>query len=363
MTTQSTPKTAPTWPKVVKAYQNPDRRSWIQIFNTFVPLFITYGLMYYALIEVSYLLTLLLGVVAAGLTVRVFIIQHDAGHGSFFKNNTWNDRIGIFCSLFTLTPYEFWRKSHAIHHAHNGDLEHRGTGDVYTMTFEEYKSASPRQRLWYRIYRHPIMMILVGPPLMFIVLHRSPFAWSHARSKAERMSLIRTDLMFLGVVALFSLLIGWQSFLLIWLPTAMMTASMGVWMFYVQHQFEDAYWTVKPEWDYAEAALHGSTFYRLPKVLQWFTGNIGFHHIHHLSPKIPNYELERCHKENQEFQEVPTLTIRSSIALVLSNLAVFDQEANKLISFKAAHAKIKALEIEEAAQQKPSVSPAAAGTD
>lgn len=360
MSTQAPPKEKPMWAKIVKQYQNPDYRSWIQIANTFVPMSVLYVLMYLSL-EVNYILTLLLAIPTGGMIVRAFIIQHDAGHGSFFKNQKWNNRIGIFCSVFTLTPYEFWRHSHAVHHAHNGDLEWRGTGDVYTMTFDEYHNASRRERLWYRIYRHPVMMIMLGPPLMFIVLHRTPFALPHARSKAERVSIIRTDVMALTVFAFFSLLIGPLTLLSIWLPAACLSASMGVWMFYVQHQFEDAYWTSKPEWDYVDAALHGSTFYRLPKWLHWFTGNIGYHHIHHLSPKIPNYELERAHNENELFQDVPTLTIWSSIKLVIANLAIIDEESGKLINFPQAHRKER--ETAQAESRGEQTQMAAAGTD
>jgi acyl-lipid omega-6 desaturase (Delta-12 desaturase) len=362
VTTQAPRKEKPVWAKIVKQYQKADHRSWVQIANTFIPLAILYVLMYLSM-NISYVLTLLLAPIAAGLTVRVFIIQHDAGHGSFFKNNKLNNRIGIFCSLFTLTPFEFWRHSHAVHHAHNGDLEWRGTGDVDTWTFEEYRAATPRQRFWYRIYRHPLMMIVFGPPIMFLILHRTPFALKHARGEKERLSIIRTDIMAIVAFAFFSLLIGPQTFFMIWFPTAWMTASMGVWMFYVQHQFEDAYWTVKPDWDYADAALHGSTFYRLPKWLHWFTGNIGYHHIHHLSPKIPNYELERAHKENEQFQDVPTLTVWSSIKLVISNLAIIDEEQGKLINFPAAHRKLAALEAAESRQQALNKAATHAGTD
>lgn len=362
MSVQTSPKKErPAWVTVVKPYQRADYRSWIQVANTFIPLAIVYVLMYLAL-DVSYLLTLLLAPIAAGLTVRVFIIQHDAGHGSFFNSQKMNDRIGIFCSIFTLTPYEFWRKSHAIHHAHNGDLEHRGTGDVYTMTFEEYHNSTPRQRLFYRLYRHPIMLFVFGPPLMFMVLHRAPFALKHARSKQERLSILRTDILATMAMIGFSWLVGPATFFMIWFPTAWLTASMGVWMFYVQHQFEDAYWASKPEWDYADAALHGSTFYKLPKWMHWFTGNIGYHHIHHLSPKIPNYKLETVHKSHPEFQEVPTLTLKSSIKLAFSNLAIYDEEQKKLISFKAAHRKERELAKAAAANSAEENAPATAGT-
>ena len=341
MSVQVSKKEKPTWVKVVARYQNPTTASIWQIINSFVPFFAVWALMALTIGDVPYILTTLMGLVASGFMLRIFIIQHDCGHGSFLKSRKAMSLIGNVCGVLTFTPYDWWRTNHAIHHAHTGDLDFRGTGDIHTMTLQEYMAASRWQRLGYRLYRHPVVIFLFGAPLMFLVLHRTPFSWKHARSKAGRMSIVRTDLLILALIAGLSLLIGFKEFVMIELPIIMFTSSMGVWMFYIQHQFEDAYWSTKPDWDYATAAMQGSSFFKLPKVLQWFTGNIGFHHIHHLSPRIPNYELERCHVENPDFQDVPTLTLWDSIKVVTSRISLWDEEQQKLINFREAHRREK----------------------
>lgn len=331
-------KKKPAWVEKVAPYSTPKISPSIwQMVNSFGPYFGIILLMLLTFGHIPYILTLLMAPIAAGFAMRIFIIQHDCGHGSFFKSKRANALVGSFCGVLTLTPYEFWRMSHAIHHAHNGDLNHRGTGDVYTMTFKEYREASPRQRLGYRIYRHPLMMFVFGPVLMFTVLHRAPFALKHARTKAGRQSIIRTDIAALVITVAMVLIFGLVPYFAVYLPVIWVSATVGVWMFFVQHQFEDAYWSQDPDWDYADAALKGSSYYKLPKVLQWFSGNIGLHHIHHLSPRIPNYLLQKCHDENPEFQEVVTLTLMDSVRIVASNLALWDGEQEKLISFKEAH--------------------------
>jgi omega-6 fatty acid desaturase (delta-12 desaturase) len=212
------------------------------------------------------------------------------------------------------------------------------------MTFKEYNESGKWQRLGYRIYRHPIVMFIIGPLLMFVVLHRAPFALKHARSNAGKWSIIRLDLCVIAILVLAASTIGLKSFFLVWFPTALFTGMIGVWMFYVQHQFEDVYWSQDPDWDYGDAALKGSTYYKLPKIFQWFSGNIGLHHIHHLSPMIPNYKLQSCHDENPMFQEVVTLTFWDSIKIVTSGYAMWDQESEKLISFRRAHRMEKEME-------------------
>jgi omega-6 fatty acid desaturase (delta-12 desaturase) len=330
-------KEKPTWTRVVAAYQTPRISTSIwQIINSFGPFFGLFVLAYLAL-DVSYLLTLALDALIAGFMIRIFIIQHDCGHGSFFKSKRANQITGNICGILTMTPYDFWRTSHAIHHAHNGDLDHRGTGDVYTMTLKEYQASTPWQRFTYRLYRNPLLIFLVGPVLMFTIMHRTPLSWRHARSRQGRLSLIRTDLALLAIFTVLVLLMGWKDLLLVYFPVIYLASSIGVWMFYIQHQFEDAYWSQPPDWDYAQAALQGSTYYRLPKILQWFSGNIGLHHIHHLSPRIPNYELQRCHDENLDFQNVVTITLWDSLKLVARNLSLWDEEQQKLISFREAH--------------------------
>lgn len=327
-------KAKPAWVRIVAAYQKPQiNTSAIQIVNSFLP-FTFFIILAALLVNTSFLLSLPFSVLAAGFMMRVFIIQHDAGHGSFFKSKKWNTIIGNICSVVTLTPYDMWRTNHAIHHAHNGDLEHRGTGDVYTMTADEYRALSQVKRFGYRLYRHPLFLFLVGGPMMFLVLFRLPFAYKHIHNRRGLMSVIRTDLAFLTLIAIGWLTIGLGNFLLVYIPMVATAASVGVWLFYVQHQFEEAYWSKDPHWTYEDAALKGSTYYKLPRILQWFSGNIGLHHIHHLSPLIPNYLLQDCHDENPEFHNVVTLTLWSSIKLVVKNLALWDEANEQMITFR-----------------------------
>ncbi|MBI5930759.1 MAG: fatty acid desaturase [Chloroflexi bacterium] len=327
-------KTKPTWVRIVAAYQKPAiNTSIIQILNSYVP-FWFFLILACVLVNVSLLLSLPCSLLAAGFMMRVFIIQHDAGHGSFFKSKKWNTLVGNLCSIVTLTPYDMWRTNHAIHHAHNGDLNHRGTGDIYTMTVNEYRELPALKRFGYKMYRNPAFLFIIGAPMMFLVLFRFPFAYKHTHNRRGIMSIIRTDLQFAAFLVLMSLGFGVGNFLLAYFPMIFFASSAGVWMFYVQHQFEDAYWSKDPHWTYEDAALKGSTYYKLPKVLQWFTGNIGLHHIHHLSPLIPNYLLQECHDENPEFQQVVTLTIWSSVKLVAKNLALWDEATEKMMTFR-----------------------------
>lgn len=285
--------------------------------------------MYFSL-DISYWLTLLLALPAAGFVVRLFIIQHDCGHGSFFNSRKANDLTGMFCSVFTLTPYHYWQKSHAIHHANAGNLEHRGIGDIYTMTVNEYLRQSKWGRLKYRLYRNPLILFFVVPTLLFVILYRLPTSKAKAL-KRVRSSVYWTNLAIALLVGGMIWLVGLKAFLLIHVPIIIITSSAGTWLFFVQHQFEDTYWANNEAWDYTLAALQGSSYYKLPKILQWFTGNIGFHHIHHLSPRIPNYHLEKCHDENSVFQQVVVLTPRSSLKSIF--LSLWDEEQKKLISF------------------------------
>jgi acyl-lipid omega-6 desaturase (Delta-12 desaturase) len=319
------------WKKMVQPFQASDaRKSVWQVFSSFVPFFLLWFLMYLSL-QYSYWLTLLLALPTAGMVVRIFIIQHDCGHGSFFKSRQANDRLGVICGLFTLTPYHQWRKSHAVHHATAGNLARRDVQDVYTMTVREYNAASPQKKLRYRLYRNPITLFVITPMTLFLVLYRFPGPFSRRK---ERLGVLWNDLAIVGIVLVVSLLIGFRSFLLVHLPIIFIASTVGTWLFFVQHQFEETYWADGEEWDYATAALKGSSFYKLPRVLQWFTGNIGFHHIHHLSPRIPNYLLEECHKQNPELQDVATLTLTSSLKSTF--LSLWDEDEKKLVSFRQA---------------------------
>jgi omega-6 fatty acid desaturase (delta-12 desaturase) len=316
------------WREIVARYQTPSvKRAVWQLVSTLVPLVILVILMNWSL-SVSYWLTLGLAVPAAGLTIRTFIIMHDCGHGSFLPSKTWNNIIGWVTGVLTTTPYAHWRREHAIHHATSGHLEQRGTGDISTMTVEEYLKAGRLRKIWYRIYRNPLILLIIGPIFLFIK-HRWPTRG--IAGKKEVLNVHTTNLALAALVTTLSLLIGFKDFMLIWLPIFLLSGSAGVWLFYVQHQFEDAYWRGGDEWDYATAAVAGSSYFRLPRVLQWFTGNIGFHHVHHLSPKIPNYCLEKCHRENPTFQKVVTLTMRESVRTL--GLRLWDEQSGRMVGF------------------------------
>ena len=316
------------WREIVARYQTPGVKPAVwQLVSTLIPLIASFVLMYWSL-SVSYWLTLLLAIPAAGLTIRTFIIMHDCGHGSFLPSKTWNNIIGWITGILTTTPYAHWRREHAIHHATSGHLEQRGTGDISTMTVREYLSASPLRKFWYRIYRNPVILLGFGPAFLFIK-HRWPTRGIAGRKEVWNVHL--TNLALAALITTLSLLIGFREFMLIWLPIFLLSGAAGVWLFYVQHQFEDAYWRGGEDWDYATAAVYGSSYFRLPKVLQWFTGNIGFHHVHHLSPKIPNYRLEKCHRENPTFQKVVTLTLRESVRTL--GLRLWDEESGRMVTF------------------------------
>ena len=318
----------PAWVDLVAKYQNPNLwRSLWQVINSLVPYAVLWFLMVRSL-AVGYWLTLLLTVPAAGLLVRVFIILHDCGHGSFFKSVKANDAVGVLCGILTFTPYLQWRHAHAVHHASSGDLDRRGVGDVLTLTVKEYMALPWWKRLGYRLYRSPVVMFGAAPLFLFLVGHRFTAGTSGRR---ERFNVHFTNLAVLTLALVLTYLIGLKAYLLIQIPIMGLAASAGVWMFYVQHQFEDTYWREHPEWQYADAALIGSSYYRLPKILQWFTGNIGLHHIHHLSPKIPNYKLQQAYDENPLFQRVTVVTLGESLKTI--PLKLWDEEQQKLVGF------------------------------
>lgn len=315
---------------LLKPYQKPDlKRSLWQSANTLIPLVSLWVLMYFS-IDYSYWLTLLLAIPTGGFAVRTFILFHDCGHGSFFKERWANSLLGSVAGVLLMTPYYYWRHEHAIHHAGAGDLNRRGTGDIWTMTVAEYKNASLWKKICYRGYRHPLIMLGVGPFFTFIASYRIP---RKTATKRERISIIRMNLVLMLIIAALCYLLGVTEFILVQLPITWVAGAAGIWMFYVQHQFEGVYWERGKDWDYVKAALQGSSYYKLPKVFQWFTGNIGFHHIHHLSPKIPNYFLEKCHNENEFLQDVPTLTFWQSLKTM--NLHLWDEQNHQLISFRA----------------------------
>ncbi|MCB1060725.1 MAG: fatty acid desaturase [Calditrichaeota bacterium] len=278
----------------------------------------------------SYWLTLGLSLFAAGFTVRLFIIQHDCGHMSFFPSRKWNDRLGYACSLFTMVPYFYWKRQHSLHHASNGNLDHRGHGDMDVFTVDEYLELSKIQRLRYRAYRNPLVFLLFGPLVLLFYINRH---WTDPvqYSPRDKRNVWITNVTMAATFALIGLWIGWIPFLKIAFPVLYIAAGAGIWLFYIQHQFEHTYWKPDDEWSFVRAAMQGSSFYKLPKLLQWFTGNIGFHHIHHLTPGIPNYRLEQIYNENPEFHDVFEVTIPSSLKTMF--LSVWDVKQQRLISF------------------------------
>jgi omega-6 fatty acid desaturase (delta-12 desaturase) len=324
----SRPDTAD-WRKTMARYQTPaiGRGVW-QLVNTLVPYTALWYLMHLS-VGVSWWLTVPLAVLAGAFLVRVFIIFHDCGHGSFFKSATANHIVGAITGVVTLTPYYHWRWEHAIHHASAGHLDRRGTGDVWTLTVQEYLEASRWKRFAYRLARNPVVLFVFAPLFLFLVLQRVPSLKAPSR---ERYSVYWTNLAVGAVAAGLIWVFGLKAYAIIQLTVLMTAGSIGVWLFYVQHQFEGVYWERREEWDYATAALKGSSFYKLPGVLQWFSGNIGFHHIHHLSPRIPNYRLEKCHRAEPLFQAVKPITLISSFKSITFRL--WDEQERKLVGYR-----------------------------
>lgn len=319
------------WKQAVKDYQQSDLRiSLWQMLNTIGPYFILWYLAYRSL-EIHYGLTLVLAFIAGMFAFRTFIIFHDCGHGSFFKSQRANDIVGFLTGILTFTPYYAWRHSHAVHHASSGDLDRRGVGDVWTLTYEEYKTLPRWKRIGYRLYRNPFVIFVIGPTIDFVVLQRLPSVNASEKPR-EKNSVHITNAILLGIFLVMGFAIGFREYIAVQLPIIAFASSMGVWFFYVQHQFEDAYWERHENWDFASAALHGSSYYELPKLLQWFSGNIGFHHIHHLSPRIPNYKLEECHKTNEIFQVKP-LTLKTSLKSL--RIRLYDEDRHKMIGYHA----------------------------
>ncbi|WP_150268430.1 fatty acid desaturase [Paenibacillus tepidiphilus] len=322
--------------KSAKPYEQTDRKSSIrQIMNTLVPLFVLWLAAYFSL-QVSFWLTLPLAIVAGGFVIRTFIIFHDCCHGSFFKSRKANDILGTFTGVLTLVPYRQWKRSHSIHHAGSGNLDKRGIGDIWIMTVDEYAGASAWKRFCYRVYRNPLVLFAVGPIAVFVVQYRF-----NVRS-AKRQERINTYLTNIYIVALYSVIIwaiGWQAFLLVQLPIVFVSGCLGIWLFYVQHQFEDTYFEHEEEWSYVNAAVEGSSYYKLPVLLQWITGNIGFHHVHHLSPKIPNYRLEQAHDDITPLQKATTITLRTSLSALRFRL--WDEEEKRFIGFREHRSRVR----------------------
>jgi omega-6 fatty acid desaturase (delta-12 desaturase) len=333
VTATETARPAAVWAARLAPYKEPvpTRSAW-QLVNA-AALFVGAWTLMYLSLAVGYWLTLLLAVPTAFFLVRLFIIQHDCGHGAFFRSSRLADVVGSILGVFTLTPYHYWKKTHALHHATSGNLEHRGFGDIDTLTVDEYLARSPWRRFVYRVYRHPAVLFGVGAMLHFIVLHRLP-GMVPREWKRERRSILWTDVGLVALIVLLGSTLGYGALLRVHLPVAMLSCAIGVWLFYVQHQFEPTYWEHDERWSYYAAALQGSSYYRLPRWLQWATGNIGLHHVHHLNARIPNYRLQDALDAHPELYRVPTLTFRDSLRCV--RLTLWDERAQRLVPFPRA---------------------------
>ena len=316
------------------AFQDPIlARSLGQLATSFGGFLITCAAMYLCL-RISLWATLPLSVLAAGFLVRIFIIQHDCGHGAFFRSQRANHIVGILCGLMTLTPYAFWRRQHARHHGSWNNLDRRAASglDIYSscMTISEYLRLGRWQQWLYRFSRHPIVSHLILPPVVFLLLYRVPFDAAKAWRR-ERRAVYVTNLLLAGLLGGLGLVIGFERVVAVQLPIMILASIVGVWLFSIQHRFERTLWVSEANWDFAEAALRGSSYLRLPRILQWFTGNIGFHHIHHLNPRIPNYRLEDCHGALEGVQAAPVLTLRTAITTL--RYALWDEDLRRMVRF------------------------------
>ena len=318
------------WTSIIRRYTQPDSvKSWWQVINSFVPYLLLWVLMVYSL-KYSYWITLALSMIAAGFLVRIFIIFHDCGHKSFFKSKKLNHVVGIIAGGFAFTPYHKWHYEHLVHHRTVGNLDKRGVGDVMTWTVEDFKNSPKKKQLFYRLYRNPVIMLIIVPFFVNTLINRIP-----NKKLSTRINLLvhLTTLVLIIAITLVCLLIGFKTFVLIQIPVMVFASDFGLWLFYVQHQFKDVVWERTDNWDYTTISMYGASYLKFPKILQWFSGNIGFHHMHHLSSKIPNYNLEKCLRENTIFQK-EYLTFLSSFRCLKYRL--WDEDNHRLISFREA---------------------------
>jgi omega-6 fatty acid desaturase (delta-12 desaturase) len=321
------------WISILTPYREQSRIRSVSELAITGGLFAAGWLMMLASLQVGYWLTLVLAVPTAGLLIRMFLIQHDCGHGSFFRRKITNDWVGRAIGVFTMTPYDPWRRSHATHHASSGNLERRGIGDVKTLTVREYQDRSFWKRLQYRLYRNPLILFGIGPAYQFIIEHRMPVGYMRS-GWAPWVSTMATNAVFALIVGLVIWAVGVVPFLMVHIPVVVIAASIGVWLFYVQHQFDETHWERDEDWDVHEAAFHGSSHYDLPHVLRWFTANIGAHHIHHLCARIPYYRLYEVIRDHPELGSVGRLTLWESFRCV--KLALWDEDNRRLVSFAEA---------------------------
>ncbi|HEY4789439.1 MAG TPA: fatty acid desaturase [Bacteroidales bacterium] len=316
------------WQKAMLIYTRPNlRKSIWQICNSVIPYVLLWLLMYWSL-DYSYWITLLLSIVASGFLIRLFIIFHDCGHGSFFKSKTANDLVGKVLGILAFTPYYKWHQQHHVHHVTNGNLDKRGIGDVWTLTVVEYIQSSKWRRFFYRAFRNPFILFTLGPIYIIFLQNRLT---QKQMTKKEKQNVYFTNMMLLIMGTLISLIIGLKVYLLIQLPVIIISHIIGLWLFYVQHQFDDVLWVRDEAWDYKMAAINGSSFLKLPAIFQWFTGNIGFHHVHHLSSRIPNYNLSRCHYENEMFKDVKPIVLFATFKTL--KLHLWDEASRRMVGF------------------------------
>lgn len=319
------------WVKILDRYREPSHaRSLLELIITIGP-FVSLWILCWAALYVGYWLSLIIALPAAGFLVRLFMIQHDCGHGAFFRRRLANDWVGRAIGMLTLTPYGFWRRTHAVHHASSGNLDRRGTGDVTTLTVREYLDLSRWGRFCYRVYRHPVVLFGIGPAYLFIIQHRLPVGMMR-KGWQPWLSTMATNVGIASLIVGTMWLVGVGPFLLVHLPITLLASSIGVWLFYIQHQFEDTFWAEASGWTLHEAALHGSSHYDLPGVLRWFTANIGMHHVHHLCSRVPYYRLPRVLRDYPELNDVGRLTLLQSFGCV--RLTLWDETRRRLISFR-----------------------------
>ncbi|HSL79165.1 MAG TPA: fatty acid desaturase [Pseudolabrys sp.] len=328
------------WARQLAPYRKPSlARATVELVITAGPFGLSW-LAAWAALSFGYWFGLILVIPAAGFLVRMFMIQHDCGHGAFFRHRLVNDWVGRAIGVLTLTPYDYWRRNHAAHHAHSGNLDQRGMGDIDTLTVREYLALSPWGRFRYRAYRHPLVMFGFGPAYLFTLQHRLPVRRMRGAGWAPWVSTMGTNAAIAAVAGLVVWIVGIGPFLLIHLPITLIGASIGVWLFYVQHQFENTYWIRECGWNQHEAALHGSSHYALPAILRWFTANIGVHHVHHLCSRIPYYRLPRVLRDHPELADVGRLTLADSLRCV--RLVLWDESRGRLVSFRETHRSAKA---------------------
>ncbi|EPZ53102.1 fatty acid desaturase [Alicyclobacillus acidoterrestris] len=316
------------WKEQLAPFQKSDTKKSIwQVINTVVP-FLSLWTFAYLSLSISIWLGIAIAVVASGFFIRLFIIFHDCGHHSFFKSRRANEIVGIITGILTFFPYHQWKYEHAVHHATSGDLGRRGTGDMWTLTVKEYEQLPFVKRMVYRVYRNPFVMFGIGPIHLFFNQYRFN---RRGAGRKERVNTHITNFTLIAILTALSFILGWKGVLLVEGPILYLAGVIGIWLFYVQHQFEHTYFEESDKWDYVNAALQGSSFYKLPKILQWLTGNIGYHHVHHLGPRVPNYHLQKAHESTDLFRNVPSVTLTSSLGALRYRL--WDEDSHRFVAF------------------------------